>query len=653
MAGLPDRVSAWLDERTEVEVVPDLGGGWAAVLAWSLFRSAGLPAAAGLRIVLAGGGSWQVAGLDRVIGRPVSSGTGRLLAGWALREGEDGRTEAGLWVLSPRDRSRGVRWVDSVPVPWRDTGLFPVLVCWAGEETLVAGAPGGPACDVHAEGVSAQVFEDVPGSRVRVDADLEPLVALWRVRIDGRGGRRPAGLDAGRYRLIRVSPGGRYLAAFSRGGLADPPGTGTVSVAGLRASGHAAQHSVVRGLSRMGWLADGRLVGVLHSGDSGGSAVVLLWQDGDVREDREVVAADIHCPPLLGKDVTDPPWWFAAPDGRLVCLDRDGITSTWTAGEPGRPEAAAPARLVMSGSGTRPVITLLAVPGQQTQGDARLQVLHRVRVGPDQVWAGTGARTGDEMLTVERVPGHRGRDRIRVVDLGDPLGDRSMRVAVHLPARAVRGCVVRIEPSSSAGPPLPMNGSDPARLLVAAGYAVAEVRTAVPWWPQVPDENIRPGLAQRVTAAVTGTKLGEYADTTRLAVSGASFGATIALIALADTGLFATAMVFAGGYCRALTPLGFQDEHRAWWQAPVVYRDFDAVASAPRITRPVLIMHGLADQHPATPPEQAHLLYQALIGAGVPARLVLMPGEGHRLSTREGVSAWVTEQVTWLERQLG
>jgi dipeptidyl aminopeptidase/acylaminoacyl peptidase len=81
-----------------------------------------------------------------------------------------------------------------------------------------------------------------------------------------------------------------------------------------------------------------------------------------------------------------------------------------------------------------------------------------------------------------------------------------------------------------------------------------------------------------------------------------------------------------------------------------VYRDFDAVVSAPRITRPVLILHGTADSHPATPASGAQVLFQALTALGTPARLVLLPGEGHNFLTREAVGAAVTEQAVWLRR---
>ena len=104
----------------------------------------------------------------------------------------------------------------------------------------------------------------------------------------------------------------------------------------------------------------------------------------------------------------------------------------------------------------------------------------------------------------------------------------------------------------------------------------------------------------------------------------------------------------SGAYARQLTPLGFQDETRTLWEAPRVYQDFDAVVNAPRIRKPVLIIHGEADQNPATPVAQATLLFQALIANGTRSRMVVLSGEGHTPLTRDGIAAALSEKATWL-----
>jgi hypothetical protein len=182
--------------------------------------------------------------------------------------------------------------------------------------------------------------------------------------------------------------------------------------------------------------------------------------------------------------------------------------------------------------------------------------------------------------------------------------------------------------------------------LTLAGFAVLDVRMTPAWWPEVPDEEIRPRLIRQIRGAVEGSGIAREGD--RLAVGGTSFGATLALVAIADCELFRTAIVQSGAYARQLTPLGFQDETRTLWEAPRVYRDFDAVVNAPRIRKPVLIIHGEADENPATPLVQATLLFQALVANGTRSRLVVLSGEGHAPLTCDGIAAALAEKAGWL-----
>ncbi|MEV5754779.1 prolyl oligopeptidase family serine peptidase [Actinoallomurus sp. NPDC052308] len=184
--------------------------------------------------------------------------------------------------------------------------------------------------------------------------------------------------------------------------------------------------------------------------------------------------------------------------------------------------------------------------------------------------------------------------------------------------------------------------------LTLAGFGVLDVRLTPGWSPEVPDEDLRSSLVRQIRAAVLGSGVHRHGEAARLAVGGASFGATLALLAVADCDLFEAAIVQNGAYSRQLTPLGFQDETRSLWEAPRVYADFDAIVNAHRIRRPVLIIHGEADRNPATPVLQATLLFQALIANGTRARLVVLPGEGHVLRSRDGIAAALTEKAAWL-----
>ncbi|QTR02989.1 prolyl oligopeptidase family serine peptidase, partial [Saccharothrix algeriensis] len=103
------------------------------------------------------------------------------------------------------------------------------------------------------------------------------------------------------------------------------------------------------------------------------------------------------------------------------------------------------------------------------------------------------------------------------------------------------------------------------------------------------------------------------------------------LHALAHVPGFSAAIVHSGCYNRTRTPTGFQFERRSLWEAPSVYDAFSALRTADRLDRPVLIVHGLADTNPATPPDQAVELYRGIVANGGTARMVLIPDEEHNL----------------------
>jgi dienelactone hydrolase len=133
-------------------------------------------------------------------------------------------------------------------------------------------------------------------------------------------------------------------------------------------------------------------------------------------------------------------------------------------------------------------------------------------------------------------------------------------------------------------------------------------------------------------------------------VGGHSFGATLALYALAHARGLAGAIVHSGCYNRTHTPFGFQYERRRLWDAPDVYTAFSALCFADRIAGPVLIVHGLEDVNPATHPDQAADLYRAIVATSGTARLVLLPREEHTFRYRETHARLARVHREWLER---
>jgi pimeloyl-ACP methyl ester carboxylesterase len=139
-------------------------------------------------------------------------------------------------------------------------------------------------------------------------------------------------------------------------------------------------------------------------------------------------------------------------------------------------------------------------------------------------------------------------------------------------------------------------------------------------------------------------------DDDRIVVGGHSFGATLALYALAHVPGLAAGIAHSGCYNRTHTPFGFHYERRRYWDAREIYDAFSALSFADRIRRPVLIVHGLEDANPATHPDQAAELYRAIVATSGTARLALLPREEHNYRYRETHRRLARIHRDWLQR---
>ena len=74
---------------------------------------------------------------------------------------------------------------------------------------------------------------------------------------------------------------------------------------------------------------------------------------------------------------------------------------------------------------------------------------------------------------------------------------------------------------------------------------------------------------------------------------------------------------------------------------------------ADKIKKPLLLIHGEADNNPGTFPIQSERLYQAIKGNGGTARLVLLPHESHGYRARESVLHVLAEMFDWAGKLAG
>lgn len=184
------------------------------------------------------------------------------------------------------------------------------------------------------------------------------------------------------------------------------------------------------------------------------------------------------------------------------------------------------------------------------------------------------------------------------------------------------------------------------------GYAVMEVSMPVVGPPASANDTFVEQLVANAKAAIDkGAELG-VVDRDRVGVMGHSYGAFMTANLLAHSDLFRAGIARSGAYNRTLTPFGFQNERRTFWEAPDVYARMSPFNAAHKINEPLLLIHGAADNNPGTFTVQSERLYQAVRGNGGTCRLVLLPHESHGYEARESVEHVLAEQIAWFDKHV-
>ena len=142
------------------------------------------------------------------------------------------------------------------------------------------------------------------------------------------------------------------------------------------------------------------------------------------------------------------------------------------------------------------------------------------------------------------------------------------------------------------------------------------------------------------------------ADRDRIGVSGHSYGAFMTANLLAQSDIFRAGVARSGAYNRTLTPFGFQNEERTFWQVPQVYSRMPPFFYADKVNEPILLIHGEADNNSGTFPVQSERFYLALKGHGATVRYVTLPLEAHGYASRESNLHVMYEWISWFDKYL-
>lgn len=189
---------------------------------------------------------------------------------------------------------------------------------------------------------------------------------------------------------------------------------------------------------------------------------------------------------------------------------------------------------------------------------------------------------------------------------------------------------------------------------VTRGYVVLDDAA----FPIIGEGNAEPNdtfidqLVANAEAAINAVDSLGYIDRKRVAVGGHSYGAFMTANLLTHSNLFACGIARSGAYNRTLTPFGFQNEQRNYWEAQNVYNAMSPFMNAEKMKTPLLLVHGEADNNPGTFTLQTERYFQALKGLGAPVRMVLLPKEAHSYVAKENLMHLLWEQDQMFEKYL-
>ena len=188
---------------------------------------------------------------------------------------------------------------------------------------------------------------------------------------------------------------------------------------------------------------------------------------------------------------------------------------------------------------------------------------------------------------------------------------------------------------------------------VTHGYAVlnnAEMPIVAVDKDKKPNDNFISQLKMNAEAAINVLDSIGVGDRNRVAVGGHSYGAFMTANLLAHTNLFKAGIARSGAYNRTLTPFGFQNEDRNYWEAPELYHDMSPFSYAHKIKTPLLLIHGDADNNTGTYPIQSERMFNAIKGHGGTVKYISLPYESHGYAGRENLLHTLAEQFNWLEK---
>ncbi|MFS4457762.1 alpha/beta hydrolase family protein [Bdellovibrio sp. HCB2-146] len=185
------------------------------------------------------------------------------------------------------------------------------------------------------------------------------------------------------------------------------------------------------------------------------------------------------------------------------------------------------------------------------------------------------------------------------------------------------------------------------------GYVVlSNAQMPIIGHPETKNDTFIEQLVAGAKAAVDTLDARGLIDRNKVGVIGHSYGAFMVSHLLTHSDLFATGIAKSGAYNRSLTPFGFQGERRPFWKAKDTYMRMSPFMDVDKMKKPILLMHGMADNNAGTLTMQTERYFDALKGQGANARLVMLPEESHGYSSIESIAHVLHEIFSWFDAHL-
>jgi dipeptidyl aminopeptidase/acylaminoacyl peptidase len=195
----------------------------------------------------------------------------------------------------------------------------------------------------------------------------------------------------------------------------------------------------------------------------------------------------------------------------------------------------------------------------------------------------------------------------------------------------------------------PTAGARSMEFLTVRGYAVVQPDHPIVGPASRINANFMSDLRQNHLAVIDALDDRGWIDRRRLALGGHSYGGFGTINAMVHTPFFRAGIAGAPNSNRLLTPIGFQGERQALWDARETYLEMSPLLWAERLSGALLIYHGEDDQNVGTAPDNSWRLIHALNGLGKTAALYMYPYEDHGQVARETLLDMWARWSIWLD----